>query len=299
MSKPNLHIAIGILLHHGKVLVGWREASQHQGNKHEFPGGKVEEGETPVEACRREIYEEVGIGLHDWQAFDFIRHEYDDVIVNLHLFQAAVPDELLNEIQPPWAWYSRDQLLDLNFPKANKAMLKRLYWQRYIKISDDLSALPQISEQQLMYWRTEAAPEKIKDLAECNINLLDKLIVNIELWKQLNSIQQQGIGAVHLKQAQCMQLKKGDLKIGCRYLAACHDLISALHAQSIGCDAILLSPVLPTETHPDAPALGWEQFEMIAAQLDIPVFALGGMKQDNLIDAQQHKGYGIAGVRFF
>ncbi len=39
MSKPTIHVAIAILLHQGKVLVGWREANQHQGNKHEFPGG--------------------------------------------------------------------------------------------------------------------------------------------------------------------------------------------------------------------------------------------------------------------
>lgn len=298
MSKPHLHIAIGILMHQAKVLVGWREASQHQGNKHEFPGGKAEEGETPVDACRREIYEEVGIGLHDWHAFDFIRHEYEDVIVNLHVFQAAVPDELLNEIQQPWAWYSRDQLLDLNFPKANKAMLKRLHWPHQIKIADDLSILSELNDQQLLYWRVESGQEQVIALAHSNINLLDKLIINIELWKQLNSIQQQAVGTIHLKQAQLMALKKGDLKIGQRYIAACHDLISARHAQAIGCDAILLSPVLPTETHPEAAALGWEQFEHIAQQLDIPVFALGGMRQEDLPDAQHHHAYGIAGMRF-
>lgn len=41
MNKPIVQVAIGILLHQSKVLVGWREAKQHQGNKHEFPGGKL------------------------------------------------------------------------------------------------------------------------------------------------------------------------------------------------------------------------------------------------------------------
>ena len=298
MSKPNLHIAIGILLHRGKVLVGWREASQHQGNKHEFPGGKVEDGETPEDACRREVFEEVGIGIHDWHVFDFIRHEYDDVIVNLHIFHAAVPEALLSEIQQPWTWYQRSELLDLNFPKANKAMLKRLHWQRQIKISDDLTALTQLEEHQLLYWRVDAVQANVEALAQVNISVLDQLIVNIELWKQLNSIQQQAIGAIHLKQSQCLLLKKGDLKAGYRYLAACHDLNSAQHAQAIGCDAILLSPVLPTATHPDTPALGWVEFEQIAQQMHIPVFALGGMTAEHLIEAQQHGAYGIAGLRF-
>ena len=70
MSKPLVQVAIAILLHQGKVLVGWRQAEQHQGNKHEFPGGKVEAGETPEQACRREVLEEVGIDIQDWHAFD-------------------------------------------------------------------------------------------------------------------------------------------------------------------------------------------------------------------------------------
>jgi len=58
MAKATVDVAIAILLHKSKVLVGWRQANQHQGNKHEFPGGKVEKWETPEQACRREIYEE-------------------------------------------------------------------------------------------------------------------------------------------------------------------------------------------------------------------------------------------------
>ena len=63
MSKPIVHVAVALLFHRSKVLVGWREAKQHQGNKYEFPGGKVEGNETPEETCRREIYEEVGLSL--------------------------------------------------------------------------------------------------------------------------------------------------------------------------------------------------------------------------------------------
>ena len=73
---------------------------------------------------RREIYEEVGIGLKDWHQFDYIHHEYDDIIVNLHLFHSYVPDELLNLIHQPWTWYTREQLLHLNFRKLIKTLLK-------------------------------------------------------------------------------------------------------------------------------------------------------------------------------
>ena len=41
MSKPIVHVAVALLFYHSKVLVGWREAKQHQGNKYEFPAEKL------------------------------------------------------------------------------------------------------------------------------------------------------------------------------------------------------------------------------------------------------------------
>lgn len=299
MTKATVDVAIAILLHKTKVLVGWRQASQHQGNKHEFPGGKVEAGETPEQACRREIYEEVGIGLKDWHVFDVIRHEYDDIIVNLHLFHAYVPDELLDLIHQPWGWYKREQLAELNFPKANDAILQRLIWPHLIKISDQINALPQ--QQALLYWRTDAADiDQIQSqLLSLSDAQLQKLMINIDLWQQLDAELRDKISTIHLKQSQLMSLSKAGLVVGKRFIAACHDAVSLQHAHHIGCDAVLLSPVQVTATHPEAKALGWEGFEELARTSDIPVFALGGVAPAELKQAQKHHAYGLAGIRQF
>jgi 8-oxo-dGTP diphosphatase len=298
MPKPIVDVAIAILIHRGKILVGWREEQQHQGGKHEFPGGKVEQGETPEEACRREIYEEVGIGLKDWHQFDYIHHEYDDIIVNLHLFHSYVPDELLNLIHQPWAWYTRDQLLHLNFPKANKNIIKRLYWPHLIKISNTLSTVE--SSDALLYWRIEEfEPQYIEQLTALDEGQRSSLIINVDIWHQLSPELQKQIKTVHLKQSQLMNLHKGDLTVGVRYIAACHDAVSLKQAQQIGCDAIFISPVKPTMTHPEAVALGWERFSDLAQNSQIPVFALGGVHPDDLATAQQHGAYGLAGIRNF
>lgn len=299
MTKATVDVAIAILLHKTKVLVGWRQANQHQGNKHEFPGGKVEEGETPEQACRREIYEEVGIGLKEWHAFDVIRHEYEDIIVNLHLFHAYVPDELLDLIHQPWAWYNRDQLIDLNFPKANAAILQRLSWPHLIKISDQMDALPQ--QEALLYWRTQMdGIEQIgQQLDALKVDQLGKLIVNLDLWQKLSVELQNKIQTIHLKQSQLMSLSKGGLVVGKRFIAACHDAVSLQHAQHIGCDAVFLSPVHATETHPDTKVLGWDRFQELAKNSDIPVFALGGVAPADLEQAQKHHAYGLAGIRQF
>ncbi|RBA31620.1 dGTP triphosphohydrolase [Acinetobacter junii] len=299
MAKATVDVAIAILLHKSKVLVGWRQANQHQGNKHEFPGGKIEEGETPEQACRREVYEEVGIGLKEWHQFDVIRHEYEDIIVTLHLLHAYVPDELLNLIHQPWSWFSRDQLTDLNFPKANSTIIERLIWSHLIKISDQVDELPETNSQ--MYLRIESKDiEKLQQqLIKLSEQQLLKLIVNVDVWQQFNTVLQEKIKTVHLKQSQLMQLKKGDLVVAKRYIAACHDAVSLQHAHQIGCDAIFLSPVNPTATHPNSKVLGWDGFAALAQKSDIPVFALGGVAPADLEQAQKHNAYGLAGIRQF
>lgn len=299
MAKATVDVAIAILLHKSKVLVGWRQANQHQGNKHEFPGGKIEEGETPEQACRREVYEEVGIGLKEWHQFDVIRHEYEDIIVTLHLLHAYVPDELLNLIHQPWSWFSRDQLADLNFPKANSTIIERLIWSHLIKISDQVDELPKTNSQMYLRIETKDIERLQQQLIKLSEQQLLKLIVNVDVWQQLNTVLQEKIKTVHLKQSQLMQLKKGDLVVAKRYIAACHDAVSVQHAHQIGCDAIFLSPVNPTATHPNSKVLGWDGFAALAQKSDIPVFALGGVAPADLEQAQKHNAYGLAGIRQF
>ena len=299
MAKATVDVAIAILLHKSKVLVGWRQANQHQGNKHEFPGGKIEEGETPEQACRREVYEEVGIGLKEWHQFDVIRHEYEDIIVTLHLFHTYVPDELLSLIHQPWSWFSRDQLADLNFPKANSTIIERLIWSHLIKISDQVDELPKTNSQMYLRIETKDIERLQQQLIKLSEQQLLKLIVNVDVWQQLNTVLQEKIKTVHLKQSQLMQLKKGDLVVAKRYIAACHDAVSVQHAHQIGCDAIFLSPVNPTATHPNSKVLGWDGFAALAQKSDIPVFALGGVAPADLEQAQKHNAYGLAGIRQF
>ncbi|WP_445116159.1 NUDIX domain-containing protein [Acinetobacter sp. WZC-1] len=307
MSKPSVHVAIAVLFHQGKVLVGWRNSHQHQGNKSEFPGGKVEQGETPEQACRREVREEVGMDIQHWHAFDLLQHDYDDIQVNLHLFHAVVPQQQLSRVQAPWAWYRREQLSGLNFPAANQAIIQRLQWPHYIKISDDLSAMQQLPEDTLLYWRNDQSSISADgvihgvthEITQSGNASVQQLILNIDHWKVLNPGQQLRIAAVHFKHSQLMAAAKGDLPVGIRCIAACHDQLSLARAQQLGFDAVLLSPVQGTATHTDAQVLGWGQFSTLAALCDIPVFALGGLKPADLQYAQQQHAYGVAGIRHF
>lgn len=297
--KPVIDVAIGLVFSQAKVLVGWREAKQHQGNKYEFPGGKVEQGETPVQACRREILEEVGVDIQTWHPFQLIQHDYEDLEVRLHIFFAQLEQNQMQQVKQQWQWYTRVELLTLNFPKANVDILKRLYWAPYLKISPKLSELTDQADDRLFYFRPEQWTEQqMQAVRELSVAQQAQLILNENDWKTLDQSTIK-IAAVHLKQSQLMQKDVGDLMIGQRYIAACHDLESLQHAQHIGCEAVLLSPVLATPSHPNDMPLGWQQAQAWIETVDIPVFALGGMQPAFLQQAAQYGFYGLAGISNF
>jgi 8-oxo-dGTP diphosphatase len=73
-----------------------------------------------------------------------------------------------------------------------------------------------------------------------------------------------------------------------------HDAQQLHHAARIGCDFVVLGPVLPTPSHPGAPALGWRGFERLALHAPLPVYAIGGLAPQDLERAQQSGAHGVA-----
>jgi 8-oxo-dGTP diphosphatase len=78
--------------------------------------------------------------------------------------------------------------------------------------------------------------------------------------------------------------------------ASCHNVEELARAAELA-DFAVLSPVLPTASHPGEPTLGWPMFAQCAAASPIPVFALGGQNPDTLNEALAHGGHGIAMLR--
>jgi len=87
---------------------------------------------------------------------------------------------------------------------------------------------------------------------------------------------------------------------GYRWLSAsCHNLQQLKHAEKVGIDFVVLSPVLVTKTHPDAEPLGWDAFKLLVRQVNIPIYALGGMRKIHCQKAQSLGAQGIAGITGF
>jgi 8-oxo-dGTP diphosphatase len=86
----------------------------------------------------------------------------------------------------------------------------------------------------------------------------------------------------------------------CRWLAAsCHNLQELQHAQRIGVDFAVLAPVLATPTHPERQGMGWDAFTDLVAQVNMPVYALGGMRLADVATVRAAGGQGIAAIRAF
>ncbi|MDP1996926.1 MAG: Nudix family hydrolase, partial [Gallionella sp.] len=107
--------------------------------------------------------------------------------------------------------------------------------------------------------------------------------------------QEVGADGVQLTSAQLAELRERPAVDWCA--ASCHNAEELRRAEALGCDFALLSPVLPTQSHPGAPHLGWENFAAIAAGSSIPVYALGGLTHGDMLTAWRYGAHGISLLR--
>ena len=85
-ARKVTEVAVGIIVQpEGQFLLAKRPKGKPYENYWEFPGGKLEEGESVHQALARELFEELGIRIQDSQAWDVIEHDYPHAYVRLHL----------------------------------------------------------------------------------------------------------------------------------------------------------------------------------------------------------------------
>ncbi|QFU74991.1 8-oxo-dGTP diphosphatase MutT [Halioglobus maricola] len=116
-----VHVAVGVILDAQKnVLLTRRAADAHQGSLWEFPGGKVEVGESVPQALARELREELGIDVTAFQPLLEIRHDYGDkaVLLDVYIVSGFAGEPRGLELQP-MVWVAAAELVNYEFPAAN------------------------------------------------------------------------------------------------------------------------------------------------------------------------------------
>lgn len=126
--RKRVHVAVGVISDGGsRILVARRAQDAHQGGLWEFPGGKVEAGESVQDALRRELLEELAIEVRHSEPLLVIEHDYTDKSVLLDVWWIAAFDgEPHGREGQPLRWVDATELQELEFPKANVPIISAI-----------------------------------------------------------------------------------------------------------------------------------------------------------------------------
>lgn len=128
MDKKKLHIAAGIICdQNNNVFITQRPLKSHMGGFWEFPGGKLEDKETPEQALVRELQEEIGIDVTQCSLFETVEHDFPDRHITLSFFLVTQWDnDPYGKEGQEFKWTSIGSLNADDFPPANRTIVALL-----------------------------------------------------------------------------------------------------------------------------------------------------------------------------
>lgn len=302
--KKVVQVTVGILQRNanvfstGEFLMASRPDGKGWAGWWEFPGGKVEVGESPEQALIRELQEELGVTPTQTQAwltrhFDYpATHDSVAKTVQLHFyFVTEWQGELTPREGQQLSWQSASNMsvspvLPANLPIMHALALPPIYAISHMAEMGETAFLAALELQLKQGLRLIQIREKqlnVVDLTNfvAKVQLLAKAYaVKIFLNADIVLAQKLSVDGVHLSSEMLMncQVKPDGLMIA----ASCHHLAEIAHAEKLGVDFVVISPVNATKSHQAATPLGWQAFEHLVQNCKVPVYALGGMQKTDL-----------------
>ncbi len=126
-KRPHYVIAAGIILQGDRILIARRPDDGLLGGLWEFPGGKVEDGETPEQAVLREVKEELDVIVRVEKLFTTIKHQYTHFTITLNAFLCQYVSGQPRAIGcTDWRWVKKEELANYAFPRANGKIIEQL-----------------------------------------------------------------------------------------------------------------------------------------------------------------------------
>ena len=293
-----------IVRRNGDVLLAQRPPGKPYAGYWEFPGGKLEPGETAAVALARELHEELGLTVRraaPWLTQEFV---YPHAHVRLEFFRVFAWDgEPHGHDGQAFAWQAPGGFTVAPLLPANTRVLAALSLPAIygITCAEDVGEdaflaraeaalarglrLIQVRDRTWPEARRRALAVELAALAQpCGASLLyngDEAVAR-EL----------GLAGIHWTAARLREAasRPRDLMVA----ASCHDAGDLACAAALGVDFAVLGPVRATPTHPDAVPLGLRRFASLVEGTRIPVYALGGLESTDLDEAIDHGAHGVA-----
>ena len=301
-------VAVGVLMRaDGAVLFGQRPVGKPYAGWWEFPGGKLEPGESVEPALVRELREELGIALRDSWPWVVREHVYPHAHVRLHFRRiVAWTGEPRGREGQALAW-RLPAAIDL--APLLPAAIPVIGW---LRLPDriGISCALELGDERFVERldRALAAGLRLVQLREPGMEpgRFDRLFRRVRercTRHRARLLVNSGHSASYWHACDGVHLRSSDLAsivsrprlpiVG----ASCHDAAELGRAGELAVDFALLGPVRATRSHPGAAGLGWPAFERLAIGARVPVFALGGLDEGDSIRAARAGAHGLGMMR--
>ena len=286
----------------GNVLIAQRPLDKHQGGKWEFPGGKVEKGESRRSALVRELYEELGIEIGHSTRLISVYHEYEDKAIYLDVYEVLQWNgTAVGKEGQSICWAPCGSLNDFEFPAANASIVEAASLPKQIKVlatANDVATYKKtfMSHLESGHWMflqsfNEGNATYYEPDHECLNWLLDtaaehQATVILESPPPLV----RNDYSLHLSAQELVKIQ--ERPSGAKVSATCSTPGELFKAQRLGLDFVIISPVLlnpPGENK----ALGWPVFQSLSGRVNIPVYASGGVTGKDMELAREYGAQGI------
>ena len=304
-GRPPVVVAVGVLIRpDGRFLLASRPAGKPYAGYWEFPGGKLEPGESVEAALARELHEELGLDIGPAQPWVTLEHDYPHAYVRLHFCRVFDwRGELVGHEGQSFGFFAVDDLPDGPLLPATVPVMKWLRLPAELAISAAATLgrerfLAALEARLGSGLRLLQVREPGWDDAQV-ADLLDALLPRSRA-AGARVVMSSRHGAALWARADGVHLTARDL-LTCVQRpalpvvgASCHTREELAHAARLGLDYAVLGAVGPSASHPGKPGLGWPAWRERARDAALPVYAIGGLAAVDLPTALAAGAHGIA-----
>ncbi|WP_306673562.1 Nudix family hydrolase [Tahibacter caeni] len=307
-AAPVHVVAAALIDADGRVLLAQRPEGKHLAGYWEFPGGKVEPGETPLQALQRELIEEVGVRIGAADPLIRIPWRYASKFILLDVYRVLAFDGQPHSCEgQALKWVPAAALDPAEMPPADHAVIHALALPPHYLITaepdaDDAAFLARLDAAlergvRLVQLRAKRCDgDRLRRLAGACLARVRTAGGQLLINSRWDLVEELDLDGVHLTAAQLSGFAERPVAARRWLAASCHDARELALAQALGVDFAVLGPVAATASHADREPLGWDAFAALCGAATVPVYALGGMRRDDLAMALAAGAQGIAGI---